>query len=212
MTDPSAAWRQAVREGEYLRWGAVTVPWTAAWTSEQSRESCYIRTERLDGRPLRFLCDGIDTPGAGKPMFAILHNERSREVVRRRLCQICRRDLVGGGICMNQGEREGIYPLINDGMPMCDPCAAMAVAQCPGLQRALSANRLKVYRARDWLHAPVLIGALPESQGGNPYVNALLAKERGPVFSGIKLALTRFSSVNPAMLSARPAIVPAQEV
>lgn len=179
---------------EILRWGAVSVPWTAAWSSEQSRESCYIRTEELDGRPIRFLCDGIETPGVGKPAFAILHNERSRDVVRRRICQICRKRLPDGGICMNQGERDGMFPLINDGLPMCEPCAALALRQCPGLTRAAAAGRLRIYRARDWLHAPVMLGPKPESAGGNPRVNALLAAERGPVFSVIKLVLTRFAS------------------
>lgn len=180
----------------FLRWGAVAVPWTAAWSSEVSREACYVRTERLDGKPLRFLCDGIESPGVGKPIFATLHNERSRTVVHDRLCQICRKPLSDGGVCMNQGERDGFYPLINDGLPMCDPCAALALEQCPGLQRAHGVGQLRIYRAKGWLHAPVLLGPKPEAEGGNPKVNALLAVERGPVFAGIKLVLTRFSTVD----------------
>lgn len=182
--------------GTYLRWGAVAVPWTAAWTSEASRDHCYVRTERLDGRALRFFCDGIDSPGTGKPMFATLHNERSREVVHRRLCQICRHPLPAGPVCMNQGEREGIFPLINDGLPMCKPCAALAIVQCPGLHRAAAAGKLRIWQAWEWDHAPVVLVPRPETQGGNPRVNALLAKERGPVFSGIKLVLRRFNQVS----------------
>ena len=157
--------------------------------------------ERLDGVALRFLCDGIDTPGVGKPLFAILHNERSRDVLRRRVCQICQ-DPLRSAICMNQGERDGIFPLINDGLPMCDDCAGLALAQCPGLRRAADAGRLRLYRTDGWRFAPMRLGMVPESRGGNPRLNRLLAAERGPVFSGVKLLLTRFRQIDPATLAA----------
>ena len=189
---------------QLLRWDNVVVPWTAAWSSEEARDHCYIRTEKLDGRPLRFLCDGIDSPGVGKPMFKVLHNERCRAVLRERICQICCTPLPDDAICMNQGELEGMYPLINDGLPMCSPCAALALAQCPGLQRLEASGRLHIWKASKWLHAPILIGPTPEAQGGNPHVNALLARERGPVFSGIKLALTRFHTLRAADLPTPP--------
>lgn len=47
----------------------------------------------------------------------------------------------------------------------------------------------------------VLLGIVPESRGGNPHVNALLRREPGRVFSGIKLVLTRFQRVDIAELS-----------
>lgn len=188
-----------------LRWGNVVVPWTAAWSSEASRDRNFIRTEKLDGRGLRFLCEGIDSPGVGKPLFKVLHNDRCRTVLKLRICQICRRPLPDDVICMNQGELEGMYPLINDGLPMCSSCAALALAQCPGLQRAEAAGRLRIWRVSTWLHAPVLIGPKSEEQGGNPHVNALLARERGPVFSGIKLVLTRFRRMSASDLPEAPA-------
>jgi hypothetical protein len=178
-----------------LRWGAVVVPWTAAWTSEASRDRAFIRTERFEGIPLRFLCEGVDTLGVGKPLFKMLHNDRCRDVLHRRVCQICRTPLPAAPICVNQGEREGIYPLINDGLPMCAPCAALALAQCPGLQAAEAAGRLRIWEASAWRHAPVLRATVPRARGGNPHVNDLLLREFGPVFSGMKLVLTKFRQI-----------------
>lgn len=186
----------------FLHWGAVVVPWSAAWSTEVGTDASFIRTERLDGIDVRFLCDGVEAPGVGKPLFKTLHNARSRDLIRNRLCQLCKTHLPGGGICMNQGENHGLYPLINDGLPMCDPCAVLALAQCPGLQRAAAGGKLRLWRASHWLHAPVLLGVVPEERGGNPIINALLERERGRVFSGIKLVLTRFRSVDPKELAA----------
>ncbi len=180
----------------FLRWGDVVVPWTAAWSSEAPRDRSFIRTERIGGMSLRFLCDGIDTPGVGKPMFKVLHNERCRDVIRRRVCQICRGPLGGDRVAMNMGEREGLYPLINDGLPMCRGCAELALAQCPGLQKAAQTGWLRMWHAIDWIFAPVVLGPVPPENGGNPHVNALLAKECEPVFSGVKLVLTRFRSLH----------------
>lgn len=194
--------QRAPSDNRLLRWGDVVVPWTAAWSSEATRDRCFIRTERIGRREMRFLCDGIDSPGVGKPLFAILHNERCRDVIRRRVCQICRTHMPGEVVCMNHGETEGMMPLINDGLPMCMPCAALALAQCPGLRRAAAADRLRIWVAQDWMPAPVLLGLVPVERGGNPHVNALLAKERGPVFSGIKLVLTRFRQCLPAEIVA----------
>lgn len=186
-----------------LWWGSTAVPWSAGWTGEyEDRDSVCIRTEHLEGKRLRFLCDGVDRPGLGRPRFKTLHNERCRDLIRTRSCQICRRHYPPGAkvICMNQGERDWLYPLINDGLPMCDDCAALALRQCPGLQRAMAAGLLKVYRAWTWAFAPVLIGKADPATGGNPKVNALLDRERGPVFSGIKLLLTGFQAIDPGAL------------
>jgi hypothetical protein len=191
--------------GQFLHWGAVVVPWSASWSSESDRSAVFIRTERIGRHSLRFICDGPNTPGQGRPMFKTLHNERCRDLIRRRLCQICRAALPAEAICMNQGEREGIYPLINDGLPMCRPCAVLALEQCPGLRRASEAGELRIWRAAAWEYAPVLIGMADPANGGNPALNALLAKERGSVFSGVKLVLTRFGGISASVLVATAA-------
>ncbi|UEM07996.1 hypothetical protein JL101_035695 (plasmid) [Skermanella rosea] len=180
-----------------LKWGTSPVPWVAAWSPEASREAVYVRTETIGGNRLRFMCDGIDTPGEGRPVFKIMHLERSRHVVAHRLCQICCEPLPASSICMNQGEREGFHPLINDGLPMCEPCASLSIRHCPGLKRAAAAGRLHVFRASDWDLAPVILGPVPEAKGGCRRVNELLAKERGPVFGYVKLVLRRFSTISP---------------
>jgi len=182
--------------GKIVRFGNFVVPWTAKWTSEDDTHRSVVRTVKLDGHAMRFICEGINTPGVGKPLFKILHNDRCRSVLRDRVCQICRARLPKDPICINQGETDGIYPLINDGLPMCVPCAALSLAQCPGLQRAETVGRLRLWRASAWLHAPILLKPVPHERGGNPHLNALLAMERGPVFSGVKLLLTRFRAIS----------------
>lgn len=180
-----------------LRWGDVPVPYTAIWSDEVAHRRPFVRRERWGGQELDMLCEGVDAP-TGKPVFKILHADRTREVVRHGLCQMCLSPLPSRVVTVNQDQRDRERPLISDGLPMCPACAAAAFRVCPGMQRQHVSGDLRVWASPRgaWLLAPVLLGLTPVSQGGDPIINALLMRARRLVFTGPKLVLTSFEPID----------------
>lgn len=173
-----------------IRWGAVTVPFTAMWSREAEirvpgRERATIR--KLP--PLDWLTEGADAP-EGKPLFKMLHQDRCRYVIQRRLCQMTLRPLQAWVICMNQGQRDHIGPVISDGLPMNPDGARMALEQCPGLQRQAEAGHLHIFRVPLdlWTLAPVMLRPRSPEEGGDERVNALLGA--GRLWAGPRLVLS----------------------
>lgn len=184
-----------------VMWGRAPVPYTAPWTGEMDNRKPFVRYEHWRGKRIRMLCEGVNTPGVGKPMFSSLHNDRCREVVKQRLCQICRLRQQGPMYCMNSGELDHFAPLINDGLPMCAEHAALSLQHCPALQQREAAGTLRIYRTMTWDVAPIILGIVPEAKGGHPEVNRLVGEgnARGEMtFGGIKLVLRTYELVTPA--------------
>lgn len=179
-----------------LKWGNVSVPHTAMWTDEAAGRAPFIRHERWSGQRLAMLCEGINQQ-TGKPLFAMLHADRCREVLRNSTCQMCLQALPKRVWTINQDQRDGGRPLISDGLPMCPECAIGAFQACPGMQRQAEESMLRVWESplSAWLFAPVLLGPVPVNKGGDERTNTLLRKARGPVFTGPKLVLTKFCAV-----------------
>lgn len=180
-----------------LRWGNVPVPYTAIWSGELERRQPHVRWETWNGKRMGMLCDGVDDP-TGKPVFKILHGERTRRVVREELCQMCVRPMPRDLVGFNSGECLGIRPLLRDGLPMCPGCALAAFEACPGLRRQADGRTLRVYAVRRgaWEYAPVINGyALPED-GGSAEVNELAATTPGGLWSGPDLLLTEWKRIS----------------
>lgn len=172
-----------------IRWGSVTVPFTAMWTWEAERrvpQRVLSPWPELQG--VSFLSEGVDHP-EGKPMFKMLHQDRCRYVVRRRLCQMTLQPLQAWVYVMNQGQRDQIGPVISDGLPMNLDGARMAYEQCPGLQAQAASGGLRIYRVPlgAWILAPVILRPRDPQEGGDERVNRLL--EGGLLYAGPRLVL-----------------------
>jgi hypothetical protein len=172
------------------------------WTAEAERRSPRIVRERWCGHWLSMLSEGV-TAFDGKPLFKMLHADRCREVIRKGWCQICLSDLPDTVIAVNQGQADVGRPLISDGLPMCPRCALEAFESCPGMQRQQQQGALHFWatKAGYWLQAPVLLGCVPESEGGDERVNDLLARQPCRVFTGPKLVLA--AAVDVSLLDLR---------
>lgn len=175
------------------RWGAVPVPVTAMWTGEAEARRPSVVMETWAGRAFVMLSEGVDAIGSGKPMFTMLHADRARRVIRERRCQMCCQPLPARVITMNQGQMDGVRPLISDGLPMCPHCALDAFHACPGLQRQARSGALRIWLSPvgAWDFAPVLLGQVPPERGGDERVNALIRRYEQQVWTGPKLVLTQ---------------------
>ena len=193
------------RRPEPIRWGSVTVPYTAMWTGDSAARKPLPVRETLRGlQPLLFLSEGVNAPGEGKPMFKMLHQDRCREVIRLRLCQMTLRPLHAWVICMNQGQRDPLGPVISDGLPMNPDGARTAFEQCPGLQAQAAAGSLRIWRVPllAWKLAPVILGHRDPPEG-DERVNAILQHMR--LYAGPRLVLdgNRARRITPDDLMAR---------
>lgn len=189
---------------EPLSWGSVRVPYTTLWTEERDNRQPQLRYERWAGKRLAMLCDGINKPGAGKPVFGALHGTRTRLVVRDRLCQMCLRPIPATAVGFNQGQVLRGRPLLRDGLPMHPACAMEAVRACPGMARQEEAGTLRIWRCqRDaWDFAPVLNRFRLPAHGGNTAINALLLDSREPVYSGPDILLATWARLSLSDLEA----------
>lgn len=174
-------------------YGSSPVPYTAAWTGEQaSRSPTAVRWRCGHHGTLRFVSDGPNRPGDGKPLFTVLHADRCREVLERRLCQMCVKPLPRTFICVTSGTTLQGLPLVVDGLPMCPGCAVAAFEACPGLQRNESAGRLRIFALDHggFSFAPKVLG-FAEGPGSDERTNALIRKH-GKIYSGPDLVLHAF--------------------
>lgn len=186
-----------VAKGGPIHWGNVVVPYTALWTGEVADRVPIVRWERWNGKRWPMLCEGVDAP-SGKPLFTILHGERTRRVVRERLCQMCVRPMPPVVVAysthaFSQPEYGG-RPVIRDGLPMCPSCALAAFRFCPGLQRHESEGRLRIWKTAPgaWDHLLVVNGEAAIGPGVDPRVNALVRQHGGTIYSGPDLLLREF--------------------
>ena len=180
-----------------VRWGNLTVPYTAMWTGEVEQREPAIARVSIDGRTLRMLSEGVNAPGTGKPLFKVTHNDRVREVILKRVCQMCMEPLPHRVVTFNQAQVDQRRPLISDGLPMCPHCALEAFEACPGMQAQKERGQLRCWISPvgAWLHAPVVLGPRDPRDGGDERVNALIMKDRALLYSGPKLVLTAWEGL-----------------
>lgn len=128
-----------------------TVPYIAAWSGEQplARKVVYApgggiayADETRDDRDQHGVLWNARAVqhGSGRPMFGEVHPARQRVVMQHLLCQVCGRaaDWDDRGTLWlledNRGDWQG-WPerLMTTHPPVCRPCAAKAVRECPHL-------------------------------------------------------------------------------
>jgi hypothetical protein len=126
-----------------LMYGGVPVPWTSAWTAE---ETFHVARCRWAG--MLAICQAV-AQGEGKPRFGKPHSQRQRQAIAAGLCDLCAKPLrlktkvslsharirLDGaqGACVMQVE-----PLL------CRPCAILSMAHCPSLKRDIKNGTLMV--------------------------------------------------------------------
>lgn len=182
-----------------IKWGNVTVPYTAMWAGEADRRQPKAVRERWGKHSIWMLSESVSAPGDGKPLFKMLHADRCRQVIKRGLCQMCLSMLPAQVVTVNQGQRDGFNPLISDGLPMCPRCALEALESCPGMQRQEEQGALRMWLSLydRWLIAPVALGEVPASKGGDERLNALLRSWPDPIFTGPKLVVLGAQRIRP---------------
>jgi hypothetical protein len=177
-----------------LRWGEVPVPFTSAWTAEE--------TFRVDVCPyarVPAICQEV-RPGEGKPRFGTPHSQRQRQAVILGLCDLCARPLKNTtrvslsharprngaeGMCVMQVE-----PLAHRA------CAAESIRHCPSLKRDIRAGTLmvrQVIKAR-----PQLAIIAPEYLA--EYVPGYQAKPTDRIVGHAKVELQRWVDRDEAWL------------
>lgn len=183
-----------------IKWGLVTVPYTAMWTAEDERREPAIVRELWSGQWLNMITEGISA-FEGKPKFAMLHSDRCREVLRDELCQMCVRKLPSTVYAVNQGrlDEDTGTPHLTDGLPMCLDCMLEALNACPGMQRQIVEGKLKMFSVPfgAWRHKPSYLGIVPVEQGGNARINELVASSKQRVYGHMGLTLTSFKRIVP---------------
>lgn len=185
-----------------IKWGLVTVPYTAMWTVEDERREPTVVYETWAGRRLALISEGVTAIHEGKPLFKVLHSDRCREVLRDSLCQMCVRPLPRTVYAVNQGrlDEDTGTPHLTDGLPMCLNCMLEALNACPGMQRQVGEGKLKMFSVPRgaWLPKPAYLGVVPVEHGGNEKINDIVRRHRyEPVFGAMGLTLTSWKRIEP---------------
>lgn len=173
-----------------IRWGKLPVPYVAAWSSEQGWR---VDVDPVVGKPCLFVAEG--RRGLGTPMFGKMDPARVRRVIAKRLCQVCAQPLgLFGYVADVVLTRQGGHPVVNE-PPACRRCFALAVLQCPGIER----QRAK----RGFLAAAVtryqpLLVLLQPAADGDAALNRVL--ENRKVYGYARPALVDYQPINLAEL------------
>lgn len=120
-----------------LMYGNIPVPYSAAWTEENTFTIGYC--------PYAGGSDAlnqIDAPAQGRPTFATPHMNRQRESLFKGLCDICACSMRNRTKVSMSEERwtdvQGVkMPLVVEPL-CCRVCARIALAQCPHLKRRIA--------------------------------------------------------------------------
>jgi hypothetical protein len=149
-----------------MKYGAIEVPWTTAWSGE----------ERFELRPCRWAEGKISMwqphrPGEGKPTFAKPHMVRQRRAVAQRLCDLCGEPLGEDMVSLSfESHRlvEGRVMLLVVEPLSHRRCAAISMTQCPHLKRCVAAGTLWIREvfARPRIIAQLLTGEATEEFAG----------------------------------------------
>lgn len=148
-------------------------PYVTAWSGEVGYA---IRPSRmLDGRPAIFRATG--RAGDGQPEWGIMSEERQRECVLRRKCQVCHRPLrPRAAFNLVQPRDIGLGVPATDEPPTCDRCVPTVLRLCPGVRRQLDAGVALLARVLDY---GIAITPVQRAEGGNDDLNQALDGWRG---------------------------------
>lgn len=132
-----------------LTFGSTAVPWTVAWTGE---DSYFIGTCRFSRHPA--ICQA-EAPGVGKPTFGKPHWQRQRRCIAEGRCDLCGKSLkLSTKVSLSHARPVGhgaeglailqVEPLLHKA------CAAISMQHCPSLKRDIAAGTLMVRQVNRW--------------------------------------------------------------
>lgn len=172
------------------------VPYIAAWTGEREQRKPHAIWWRCGANNLRFVAEGVNAPGQGKPLYSTLHGDRCREVLARDLCQICVRPLDAARYAVSYGKTIEGRPLISDGLPMHPWCVLAAYRACPALPAREAEETLRIWRTIRGAYdlVPIVLGIV-DGPGADAGTNDLV-RRFGRIFSGPDMLLTRWAHVS----------------
>jgi hypothetical protein len=171
-----------------IRFGNTAVPWTVAWTGE---ESFFVGPCRFaDGRPA--ICQA-EAPGVGKPCFGKPHSQRQRQCIAEGRCDLCGKPLkLATKISLSHARPVGhganglailqVEPLLHRA------CAAISMQHCPSLKRDIAAGTLMVRQVTRWRCQFAVMGP----QFVSHYVPGYEAKPTDRVVGAAKVELLQW--------------------
>lgn len=139
------------------RFGDTAVPWTVAWTGE---ESFHVGRCPFSRRPA--ICQAV-APGEGKPRFGKPHWQRQRQAIAEGRCDLCGKPLkLSTKVSLSHARPVGhgaqglailqVEPLLHRS------CAAISMQHCPALKRDIADGSLMVRQVNRWRAQFAILG------------------------------------------------------
>lgn len=171
-----------------LTFGNTAVPWTVAWSAE---ESFYVGPCKwADQRPA--ICQVV-SPGTGKPMFGKPHSQRQRQCIAEGRCDLCGKPLkLSTKVSLSHARPVGhgadglailqVEPMLHK------TCAAISMQHCPSLKRDIAAGTLMVRQVTRWRCQFAIMGP----QFVPHYVPSYVAKPTDRIVGAAKVELLQW--------------------
>lgn len=136
----------------------ITPPYITAWTGEVGYS---VRPSPLL-RGMHCLFRKTGARGQGEPVWGKISEERQRECVVRRLCQVCHRPIRRGPglslVPLRPIELAGQVRMASNEPLVCYACASVSLKACPALRRLVAAGEHHVLEVAAYVVAPQIIG------------------------------------------------------
>ncbi len=190
-------------------WGGIPVPYVALWSSEVG--GYRIATDRhAGGRAALFT---VGARGVGCPVWGVMNEQRQRQTVKTRCCQVCNVPLTSQrSFGMDIPENSRALPSLDFGPPRpvlreppaCTACTRYAIAHCPGSRRRYEAGVLECFEIFEYISVGTIVGRRKDGGAASPYLEEVLGP--GETCIGmLKCLLTEFRRLTFAELSAEVA-------
>lgn len=170
-----------------MQFGATAVPWTVAWTGE---DSFYVGHCHYSQMPA--ICQAI-APGMGKPTFGKPHCQRQRECIAECRCDLCGRSIKSSTkVSLSHARPVGhganglailqVEPMLHKAY------AVESVRWCPSLKRDIANGSLMVRQVTRWRCQFAIMGP----QFVETYVRGYRAKPHERIVGAAKVELLQW--------------------
>lgn len=178
-------------------------PYITAWSGECGY---VVRHSPLIGMPAIFSASG--RAGSGTPVWGKYSEERQRECVVRRRCQVCHRPLrLHGEPAFNLVAVREVLDRPSTTEPLtCRACVGVVLRTCPGVRRQIELGVAGLAAVRDYSVAVTFVQAV-EGPEGNVELNEALRNWKGrPPVGTCEVLLTNFVPLDAPELLARAGV------